>query len=214
MLFANSVTYNVAYPDDGTCHAYISEGTCLAPRSSFSGDSKCAWDAANDECSFNEPASQLKQVVFVAVIAAIMSTPIAVFADYVIMKYIAAGVKQRNAFEVEGRRSSDGRKSSGMTRRTRKTVSVSNLDSSKEITSVDVRPSNFVSQRRIGSDGMRDRKTSEICDDEQLTTSLQQDMNSLLTSLRAFRERLDITSRITFDGKNYFITFISFFNIC
>ena len=108
MLFANAVTYNVAYPDDGSCQHYTTSSECLQQKSSFSGGSKCYWDDRQSSCAFSEPADQMQQVVFVAVIAAIMSTPIAVYADYIIMTYIAAKVKDKDSDTFKNRRESRG----------------------------------------------------------------------------------------------------------
>jgi hypothetical protein len=108
MMAANAVTYVIAYPDDGSCAAHSSPEQCLAPQSTFSGGKKCAWKVDPDQpaggtCEFREPADDIMQVVFVAVIAAMFSTPLALAADYLIMTYIAAdtrSIDRRSAASV------------------------------------------------------------------------------------------------------------------
>jgi hypothetical protein len=110
MMAANALTYVIAYPDDGSCATYDSETDCIAPQSSLNGGSKCEWisdpsSADGDYCEFREPANDIVQVVFVAIIAAMFSTPLALMADYVIMQYIAAEVKSYDSVMIENTKS-------------------------------------------------------------------------------------------------------------
>ena len=92
MLFVQSITYNLTKPDDGSCGTYTTQSTCLEPQSSLgTGESKCAW--SDDHCSFVEHATCFTVVLFVAMISAILSTPIAYFQDYLIFEYLAAPIR-------------------------------------------------------------------------------------------------------------------------
>jgi hypothetical protein len=93
MLFANALTYNIAFPDSSLCTQHTDMDACLNEPSAFSKSSMCWWNAETSTCHFNEPSNNIQQVVFVAVIAAIASTPLAIFADYIIMDFICAKTK-------------------------------------------------------------------------------------------------------------------------
>jgi hypothetical protein len=197
MLFVNALTYNIAYPDDGTCGTYVTEAECVEDQSSFSDQSKCFWGSGEVDgtmvCSFREPSSALSQVVFVAVISAVFSTPVAVFADYIIMDFIAAPTLQDG-----GGKSTHGRGSNGMNRRALPTVEDA------------VHPANSSTDRRrrrgpvLQSSGfsLSNLLPSQGTSDEQrLGTSLQTDMNALLASMRTFRASLSAPDLKSFDGE-------------
>jgi hypothetical protein len=91
MLFFQSITYNIADPDDGSCERLTNEIDCLQPRSAFAtGESKCAWSASSSSCSFVQPNNSSKVIIFVAIFSALISTPIAVFCKAVISRVLAA----------------------------------------------------------------------------------------------------------------------------
>jgi len=91
MLFMQSLTYNLTNPDDGTCESFKNSAACEAARSPYStGDSKCAWVSYTEECRFIEPSDQIKVVLFVAIFCAIISTPIALLVDWILLHIIAA----------------------------------------------------------------------------------------------------------------------------
>jgi hypothetical protein len=96
MLFMQSLTYNLTNPDDGSCKQMTTETTCLSATSPYAtGEPKCLWTVTIDSssgtnsgsCSFIEPDSSIKIILFVAIFSAIISTPIAILSD-VIMQYI------------------------------------------------------------------------------------------------------------------------------
>jgi hypothetical protein len=96
MLFVQSLTYDLTKGDDGTCEMLKTELDCLEPRSGYStGESKCYWLASNKDqglaqCQFVQPDDSLQVVVFVAIFSALVSTPIALFANWVIQAVLSA----------------------------------------------------------------------------------------------------------------------------
>jgi len=90
MLFVQSITYNLTKPDDGSCGTlYKTETACLEPHSSLgTGAHKCEW--VDGQCVFMEQATSFTVVLFVAILSAIVSTPIAYLQDYLIFEYVAA----------------------------------------------------------------------------------------------------------------------------
>ena len=194
MLFANAITYNTAYPDDGSCENYATRSECLVDDSSFSGESKCYWSDSG-QCAFREPSSDLKQVVFVATIAALMSTPLAVLADYVIMKYIAADVKTKRS-RVDSTPGALARHSITAMAEARR----SGAARSTELR----RPTLTGEHRRTRGESMSvGRRESGRGNTEKgsvLTTSLQGDMSNLVQDLREHRDQLTAAEREEFDG--------------
>jgi len=90
MLFVQSITYNLTKPDDGSCGTlFKTETACLEPHSSLgTGAHKCDW--VDGQCVFVEQATSFTVVLFVAILSAIVSTPIAYVQDYLIFEYVAA----------------------------------------------------------------------------------------------------------------------------
>jgi len=96
MLFMQSLTYNLTNPDDGTCGTFENSASCEASRSPYStGDSKCFWVSDTNQCKFVEPSSQIKIVLFVAIFCAIISTPIALLVDWILLHIVAAPTLQQ-----------------------------------------------------------------------------------------------------------------------
>jgi hypothetical protein len=96
MLFIQSITYDLTKGDDGSCGRLHSESTCLEPNSAYqTGAPKCYWvaDATTEhggDCHFVEADSDVKVIIFVAVFSAVLSTPIAMGANWVIQNVLAA----------------------------------------------------------------------------------------------------------------------------
>ena len=99
MLFVEALTYNVADPDDGSCDASSSQAECEAHMSSLAADEPmCYWQPATSAtdssqdgtCAFREIQGDAVRVVTVAIISAIVSTPIALIAHYLILKVLSA----------------------------------------------------------------------------------------------------------------------------
>ena len=110
MLFMQSLTYNLTNPDDGSCKLITTKVTCLAALSPYAtGEPKCRWTCdsgsnSSGSCSFIEPDSSIKIVLFVAIFSAIISTPIAILSD-VIMQYIISAPISPSEEVVSGKRS-------------------------------------------------------------------------------------------------------------
>jgi hypothetical protein len=90
-LFIQAVTYNIAEVDDGSCESYVDLSSCLSELSTLDRNAnKCYWDADTEQCHYLEPADDLLRVVFVAIISALWSAPIAIGANWLIMNVLAA----------------------------------------------------------------------------------------------------------------------------
>jgi hypothetical protein len=91
MLFIQAITYSLTNPDDGSCEKLTTEAQCLEASSPYAtGESKCGWDYAKQTCFFNEPDGSLKIILFVAIFSALLSTPLALFVDWLIMSVLSA----------------------------------------------------------------------------------------------------------------------------
>jgi hypothetical protein len=103
MLFMQSVIYVVTNPDDGSCSAYTSQSECQLPKSSFgTASNKCQWNMADRSCSFIEPSEDITIVIFVAILSAALSTPIAVAEGIIIQNYLAAATSSKPDDSDEG----------------------------------------------------------------------------------------------------------------
>jgi hypothetical protein len=96
MLFVQSVTYTLTNPDDGSCELLRDQPSCLVPRSPYAtGQSKCAWSGPasgtqSGTCTYIDPGSSMQIILFVAVFSAIVSTPLALVADWIIQNVLSA----------------------------------------------------------------------------------------------------------------------------
>jgi hypothetical protein len=91
MLFMQSLTYNLTNPDDGSCKSLTNSADCQEALSPYdSGESKCEWISSTGKCQFIQPDSQIKVVLFVAVFCAVVSTPIALLVDWILLNIIAS----------------------------------------------------------------------------------------------------------------------------
>jgi hypothetical protein len=100
MLFIQSITYNLTNPDDGSCALLTTQEECIVPTSPFAtGESKCAWvqDSAGSStdgtCMYIEPDNSIRIILFVAIFCAIVTTPIALTADWIIGNILSAPTK-------------------------------------------------------------------------------------------------------------------------
>jgi hypothetical protein len=97
MLFIQSLTYSLSKGDDGSCSHYREESACLAPKSSFAtGQSKCYWTPSSSSstsegrCGYVTPDNSVEVILFVAIFSGIVSTPLAILADWIIIRILAA----------------------------------------------------------------------------------------------------------------------------
>lgn len=97
MLFIQSLTYELTNGDDGTCETFKNQDDCLSPTSSYgTGQSKCYWTPAVGssttvgDCQFVQPDNSIEIVIFVAIFSALVSTPIALLADWILHQILSA----------------------------------------------------------------------------------------------------------------------------
>ena len=91
MLFVQSVTYNIADPDDGTCEKLTDREDCLVSKSIISSsESKCYWNYDSNTCHFRPFEDTIERVIIVALFAAVVSAPFAVLTQSLIMFVLAA----------------------------------------------------------------------------------------------------------------------------
>jgi hypothetical protein len=91
MLFIQAVTYNIAEVDDGSCESYVDSTSCLSEPSTLNRESnKCYWDSDDNKCHYLEASNDLLRVVFVAVISAMWSAPIAIGVNWLVMTVLSA----------------------------------------------------------------------------------------------------------------------------
>ena len=94
MLFIQSLTYNYTSPDDGSCEAIRDQRNCLREQSSFgTGQSKCKWSSASNSCSFVQPSDSFAIVLYVAIFSTIVSTPIEILLNWLILAVLARPIK-------------------------------------------------------------------------------------------------------------------------
>jgi hypothetical protein len=105
MLFIDSLTYEIAYPDDGSCETYSSAASCLREDSAYAKDeSKCFWDESDSTCHIQAVENDMERVIFVAIIAAIISTPFAVLFQSLILFVLSAETIHPNDAEEKAPR--------------------------------------------------------------------------------------------------------------
>jgi hypothetical protein len=99
-----AITYNIADPDNGSCEQSRNEMSCMKIKSSLNSEQPmCYWtyDSGNSttgsgSCHYRPINNDLQRVVFVALISAILSTPIAVFTQYLIREFLAPSLIKPN----------------------------------------------------------------------------------------------------------------------
>jgi hypothetical protein len=185
MLFIQSLTYNLTNGDDGSCERLTNEQDCLLPHSPFAtGSSKCSWLTINSSCHFVQPDSDMMVIVFVAVFSALLSTPIALFSDWLLQNVLSAPtVKFTSTQAVFQHQEHDFH------------VKPPSIPSS--VTSlVSIVPSGVGSTRRGAQWQIFDNKNRDILKFEQLS---QADLKSLTAELSLYRLSLNDTDRQEFD---------------
>jgi hypothetical protein len=91
MLFIQSLTYNITNEDPRQCEVLTTEETCLQAKSAFqTGQSQCYWNPdERTPCTLVEPDSSIKVILFVSIFSAVISTPLALFVDWLLMRVLA-----------------------------------------------------------------------------------------------------------------------------
>jgi hypothetical protein len=96
MLFIQSLTYTLTNPDDGSCEDFTTEHACLQPDSPYAtGASKCAWNGVSEayKCTLVQPDGDFTVILFVAIFSAVISTPLALFVDWMLLNILSAPTK-------------------------------------------------------------------------------------------------------------------------
>jgi hypothetical protein len=107
VLFLEAVTYDLADPDDNTCEKEESEVTCLHAKSNLArGESKCYWREDKRSCHFRPVGQEFYRIVVVAIIVAVVGTPLALIIEAVISRYLAAEVVSDQVGPKQMKRSS------------------------------------------------------------------------------------------------------------
>jgi hypothetical protein len=94
MLFVQSVTYNIADPDDGSCENCEDESCCLSLRSTLnSNEDRCYWERSSTStdqgsCHFRQISDDRTRVFIVAMISAIVSAPFALSIQYLVVNIL------------------------------------------------------------------------------------------------------------------------------
>ncbi len=229
MLFMQSLTYSLTNPDDGLCETYQSPQECLDPRSPYAtGESKCYWTPETSECALSEPDSSMKVILFVAIFSALMSTPIALAVDWVILSVLAAPTQQPKTNSIVA--TDSGSAGSSPTHRAtvrngRRTgiapdqfasastsVSVTSELQTREASVTDLvarSPSSSKRVSRLLSVGSWRGSTVGIDTDAQsqvatINASAQNDLRALVAGLNNYRAELTPSERIEFDRKFLF----------
>jgi hypothetical protein len=104
MLFVQSVTYNLADPDDGSCESCDDDmRCCLSLRSTLnSGEDRCTWMFASSlssnstlssgSCHFRDINDDMARIFIVAVLSAAVSAPLALSVQYLISDILSKEV--------------------------------------------------------------------------------------------------------------------------
>jgi hypothetical protein len=94
MLFVQSVTYNIADPDDGSCENCEDESCCLSLRSTLnSNEDRCYWEVSSTSadqgsCHDRQISDDLTRVFIVAMISAVVSAPFALSIQYLVVNIL------------------------------------------------------------------------------------------------------------------------------
>jgi hypothetical protein len=126
MLFIQSVTYNIADPDDGSCEACEDQSCCLSLKSSLNrNEPRCYWssptpDESNatlalnstlDEqygsCQSRPISGDMKRVFIVALLAAVLSAPLSIMVQYIVV-YLLSPETESSDDSINSRRVSRG----------------------------------------------------------------------------------------------------------
>ena len=103
LLFVQAFLYPLIHPDDGTCQSQLDADSCNTYLSPFSGgDQLCLWtptyttsttagsgSTASGDCAYNPPGDSIVAVLFMALIAACVKAPLAIFVDWLLFSILA-----------------------------------------------------------------------------------------------------------------------------
>jgi hypothetical protein len=212
MLFIQSITYNLTHGDDGSCERLHSEEACLEPVSSFStGSSKCYWipqdrsDMSSysayrygGSCKFVQPDSDFTIIIFVAIFSAVVSTPIAFTADWIIQNILCAPTDTSHGKKSKQKVGADETAANNNNPRLSKIMSIVPAPN-QDNASIDKMNRNTLNrasnQRRKIDVNLLQQMSGEM----MLTKKAQKDFDKLQEQLIAYRATLE--DQKEFDGK-------------
>ena len=110
MLFVQSLTYNIADPDDGTCEDCETQLCCEEPKSFFNSNSQmCYWKVDSDNpdpdplplpsssldgtCHFIPIDGDMTRMFVVAIISAVVSAPVTLSIQFLITHVLSRDVR-------------------------------------------------------------------------------------------------------------------------
>lgn len=191
MLFIQSLTYNLTNPNDGICETLSTEETCLEPRSPYdSSKSKCSWysSTAGGSCLFIEPDQDFRIILFIAVFSAVVATPIALAADWLIRTVLAAPTKTIDSQSPRG---------DSLARNYQAQESLKCESNQTSFKRQDV----FTSFRKSSIQAI----TSLFNFDEVTNTRAEamKDYEELQSKLQQYRDSLTTLQKVEFDGKKF-----------
>jgi hypothetical protein len=133
MLFVQSVTYNIADPDDGSCEACKSESRCLSLRSTLNArESRCYWQTDSDSssagsCHFRDIGEDMTRMLIVAMISAIVSAPFALSVQYLIVNVLSKETIDEEELEKEKQKMHEARLRRTQSQRLRQIIASTDL---------------------------------------------------------------------------------------
>jgi hypothetical protein len=121
MLFVQSVTYNIADPDDGSCESCDAESCCLSSKSTLnSNEDRCYWVSGHwvanisssssfeigsqGSCHFRDIGEDMTRMFIVAIISAVVSAPLALSVQYLIMNVLSKQCVSKDEVTKENQR--------------------------------------------------------------------------------------------------------------
>jgi hypothetical protein len=97
MLFVQSVAYDLADPDDGSCEKQSTVEGCLREKSMLANTDKCEWDSESASCFFRPIDNDFERVLVVALISGILSAPLSILFQSLILFVLAAKTRSKSA---------------------------------------------------------------------------------------------------------------------
>jgi hypothetical protein len=86
-VFICTILLMLLDPDDGTCEKIDNQRDCIAdPNGSVSGYNKCIWYTSDQSCGFRQPQQPLYIVAMIVLIASLLATPVARYAEFGLMR--------------------------------------------------------------------------------------------------------------------------------
>ena len=183
MLFIQSITYNLADPDDGSCEKQHTMEDCLKLKSSLSNSNECDWNVESEKCSFRPINHDFDRVLIVAVLSGIMSAPFSILFQSLILFVLSA----KTRVVSRDRRLSSQVSGISMNRRRGLQNQVSDRLSGVE---------NDLKGMRVGK---KEKEFMEVFTMDSLPTTIAEDLGLLLKKLREYKSDLNEVEKEEFE---------------